>query len=256
MAPRFGIWKPLPEANKQPFIIPTIAVAHSIVGSARSAYNYFRDGTSIESHWIMTWGGETWQCMEADRQADANYKINRWWDGKVWRGALSMETEDDGNPNTQPWSGSQLSRLIEWFRWCNTTFGIPLEVSAAPFAAGIGYHSLHPYHWTNAVGKTCAGTIRNKQFNEIIVPALQNRTPPPSKTPAEEEDDAMAKWAFLIEKAYQEKFGNNLSGHPKGAAVAHLEISRWVVAIAAKPEDQRHGGINWIRQFELGLAGI
>lgn len=247
MAPRFGIWKPLPEAQSQDLIVPTIAIAHSIVGSARGAYNYFRDSTSIESHWIGTKAGEAWQIMEANRRADANYKVNRFYSNGKWCGALSFETEDNGNPNTDPWTDAQIEMLIEWFRWCNAEFDIPLQVCRTPFEAGIGFHSLHPYHWTNAPGKTCAGTIRNRQFYDIIVPALAGK--PTTYTPFDEEDD-MAKWAFLIEAAYKEKFGENLPGSK------WFEISKWTVAIAAKPEDQRHGGINWIRQFELGLAGI
>lgn len=247
MAPRFGIWKPLPEAQSQPSIVPTIAIVHSIVGSARSAYNYFRDSTSIESHWILPKTGEAWQCMEADRSADANYKVNRWKDGSTYRGALSMETEDNGNPNTDPWTDHQLIELIDWFRWCHDTFGIPLRVCRTPFEPGIGFHSLHPYHWTNSPGKTCAGTIRNRQFYDIIVPSLTGK--PTTTTPFDEEDD-MAKWAFLIREAYEEKFGNGLT------STHHHDISKWVIAVAAKPEDERHGALNWIRQFELGLAGV
>lgn len=178
MAAKFGIWKPLPEADEQSLIVPTIMVAHSIVGSARSAYNYFRDGTTIESHWITTKGGEAWQCMEADRRADANYKVNRFWDGKRWCGALSMETEDNGDPDRDPWTDAQIDTLVEWFRWGNREFGIPLTLCKSAFEPGIGYHSLFPMVWTNVRGKTCPGTARIRQFHEVILPRLTAPTTP------------------------------------------------------------------------------
>ena len=150
-AARYGIWKPLPEAQSQARIRPTQMIAHSIVGSARSAYNYFRDSTKIESHWVMTKAGEVWQLMEADRQADANYKANRWANGT---GALSMETEDNRDPDRDPWTKAQLDGLIAWFRWGHATFDIPLVLPDGPADPGIGYHTLFPNHWTNAAGKT------------------------------------------------------------------------------------------------------
>lgn len=72
----------------------------------------------------------------------------------------------------------------------------------------------------------------------------------------EEGEDDMAKWAELIRLAYEERYGVDLGGHPKGAKVAAREISKWIIDIANKPEAERHGGLNWIRQFELGLAGV
>lgn len=169
MAPRYGIWKPLPEAQAQARIRPTQMIAHSIVGSARSAYNYFRDGTTIESHWIMTKAGEVWQLMEADRRADANYKANRWANGT---GALSMETEDNRDPDRDPWTRAQIDRLIDWFCWGNATFGIPLVLPEGPADPGIGYHTLFPNHWTNVSGKSCPGRVRIEQFHDLILPAL------------------------------------------------------------------------------------
>lgn len=199
MAPRFGTWKPLPEADDQALIVPTIAVVHSIVGSARGAYNYFRDSTNIESHWITTKAGEAWQCMESDRRADANYKVNRFSDGTRYCGALSMETEDNGDPDRDPWTDAQMETIIEWFRWCNREFGIPLRVCATPFAPGIGYHSLHPMIWTNVRGKTCPGAVRINQFNHEIMPELLGVKPAPA--PVQEDDIMKSNLAWFREKA-------------------------------------------------------
>lgn len=166
---RYGTWKGLPEASSQPLIRPTQMIAHSIVGSARSAYNYFRDGTSHESHWIFPWDGEAWQLMESNRRADANYRANRWPNGT---GALSAETEDNRDPDNQPWTDPQVDRLIDWFRWGNAMFAIPLRLCPGPAEPGIGYHTLWPNHWSKYAGKTCPGRVRIEQFHDLILPAL------------------------------------------------------------------------------------
>ena len=148
---RYGTWKGLPEAASQPIIRPTQMIAHSIVGSARSAYNYFRDGTSLESHWIFPYDGAAWQLMESNRRADANYLANRWPNGT---GALSAETEDNRDPDNDPWTDPQVDRLIDWFRWGNAMFAIPLVLPENPADPGIGYHTLWPNHWSKYAGKT------------------------------------------------------------------------------------------------------
>lgn len=193
MAPRYGIWRPLPEHASQQRIRPTQMIAHSIVGSARSAYNYFLNGTSIESHWIMTKAGEVWQLMESDRRADANYMANRWANGT---GALSMETEDNSNPDRDPWTHAQVRGLIDWFRWGHQTFGIPLELPVRPADPGIGYHTLHPNHWTNVRGKTCPGRVRIEQFYDLILPALSRPKPTP------QENDEMVDDIIGLHTAY------------------------------------------------------
>lgn len=239
--PRYGLWKPLPEASRQRSIIPTQMIAHSIVGSARSAYNYFRDGTSIESHWIFPWDGTAWQLMEANRQADANYLANRRPDGT---GALSAETEDDGDPDNQPWSQPQVARLINWFRWGHATFGIPLRLCATPDAPGIGYHTLHPRHWTNVRGKTCPGIVRKEQFHDLILPAL---TLPPAPT---EERDTMHGTEIIA--AYGEA-GYNLDPLTTKGKQHWRDIRSWTHAIYGKPESERDGGVAYIRAL-LGLG--
>lgn len=194
MAPRFGTWMPLPEADSQPHIVPTQMIVHSIVGSARGAYSHFRNNTSIESHWITTKSGEAWQLMESDRSADANYKANRRPDGT---GALSMETEDNRDPDRDPWTGAQLDTIVDWFEWGHRTYGIPLVLCRAWDAPGIGYHTLFPDHWTNVRGKTCPGKVRIAQFHDIVVPRLTQPT-----THAYPEDDDVI--AAIIEASYAE----------------------------------------------------
>jgi len=184
-------WRPLPEHDKQPHIVPTQAIVHSIVGSAKSAWNYFNTGTNLESHLILPKQGVPWQCMDLDRQGDANYHANRRPDGT---GAHSMETEDNGHPDDDPWTDSQLAEIIAWFNWECDTFGIPRRVCRTPDDPGIGFHSLFgaPSEWTPSRGKTCPGRIRIQQFHDIIVPAVL----------APQEDDDMGPAAFVVVTYY------------------------------------------------------
>ena len=110
-SPHGGSHKLLPEWNRQPRITPTTIIDHSIVGSALGAWYYFRDTTGIESHFIVRGArsgsadGHIWQLMDTGRQADANLNANAF--------AISIETEDNGDPDDFPWSRAQLASL----RW-------------------------------------------------------------------------------------------------------------------------------------------
>lgn len=194
-------WKPLPEHDEQPFIIPTQAIVHSIVGSARGAYNYFYNNTKLESHFILPKQGTPWQIMNLDRQADANYRANKRPDGT---GAHSMETEDNGDPNHDPWTDSQIKWIIRWYNWEIAQFGIPRRVCRTPSDPGIGYHSLFgaPSDWTSSRGKTCPGYIRIQQWNDVIVPAVLNHRPQTETDIDEEgEQDMPQSMAWFRAKA-------------------------------------------------------
>ena len=79
-------------------------IHHSIVGSAEGAYQYFRGSTAIESTFIVKKNGYFWQIMSLGEQADANFRANAF--------AGSIETEDNGNPDTDPWTPAQLDTLV------------------------------------------------------------------------------------------------------------------------------------------------
>src|SRR3954447_22199249 len=82
----------------------------------RTNFFFFRDQTGIESHFSIlgarsgSQDGHIWQFMNTDRKAEANLRANRFPDGT---GAISIETEDNGDPDHQPWSQRQLDSL----RW-------------------------------------------------------------------------------------------------------------------------------------------
>jgi N-acetylmuramoyl-L-alanine amidase len=173
-APHGGRQKLLPEWRSQPPITPTVIIDHSIVGSARGAYWYFRDSTGIESHFIVCGApsgaadGEIWQLMDTGRRADANHDANAY--------AISIETEDNGDPDNYPWSDAQLDSL----KWLHNTLvryhpTIKRQKVGDCNGPGLAYHSIWgaPSCYTPSAGKTCPGKpVRVNQWNNILLPAF------------------------------------------------------------------------------------
>jgi hypothetical protein len=173
-SPHGGDHKLLPEWNRQPRITPTTIIDHSIVGSALGAWYYFRDQTGIESHFIVRGApsgsadGRIWQLMDTGRRADANLDANAF--------AISIETEDNGDPDHFPWSRRQLESL----RWLHAKLRavhptIPRRRCPSPRGGGLGYHSMWgaPSPWTPVRGKTCPGRpVRVGQWNNTLLPAF------------------------------------------------------------------------------------
>jgi hypothetical protein len=103
-SPHGGHWRPLPDSGREPAIAMRTVIHHSIVGSAEGAFQYFAGATAIESTFIVKKSGYFWQCMSLGEQADANFRANAF--------AGSIETEDNGNPDTDPWTSAQLDTLV------------------------------------------------------------------------------------------------------------------------------------------------
>jgi N-acetylmuramoyl-L-alanine amidase len=156
-SPHGGDHKLLPEWNSQPRITPTTIIDHSIVGSALGAWYYFRDQTGLESHFIVcgapsgSQDGRIWQLMDTGRRADANYHANAF--------AISIETEDNGDPDHYPWSTAQLASL----RWLHAKLRavhptIPRRRCPSSAGGGLGHHSMWgaPSPWTPVAGKLLA----------------------------------------------------------------------------------------------------
>jgi N-acetyl-anhydromuramyl-L-alanine amidase AmpD len=192
-APHGGSHRLLPEWNSQARIVPVLIIDHSQVGSSLGTYYYFRDQTGIESHFSVrgrrsgAQDGHIWQFMNTDRVAEANRQANRFPNGT---GAISIETEDDGDPDHQPWTRRQLASL----RWLHdklvrTHPTIPRRRATSatgPGARGLGYHTMFgaPSPWTPA-SKTCPGKpVRVRQWQRELLPAFLRRTQP-------EEDDVL-----------------------------------------------------------------
>jgi hypothetical protein len=148
-SPHGGHWRPLPESGREPAISMRTVIHHSIVGSAEGAYQYFRGPTTIESTFIVKKNGYFWQIMSLGEQADANFRANAF--------AGSIETEDNGNPDRDPWTPAQLDTLV----WLSLEMRrlrpqIARRKCRTWTDAGLGYHTLFPGQWTNVPGKLLA----------------------------------------------------------------------------------------------------
>jgi N-acetylmuramoyl-L-alanine amidase len=187
-SPHGGHWRPLPESGREPAIAMRTVIHHSIVGSAEGAWQYFAGSTAIESTFIVKKSGYFWQCMSLGEQADANFRANAF--------AGSIETEDNGNPDRDPWTPAQVDTLV----W------LSLEMRRLrPQIArrrcrrwddpGLGYHTLFPGQWTNVPGKSCPGTFRKRQWANQVLPRCLASQP-------EEDDDLTREQARQLKAVY------------------------------------------------------
>lgn len=205
IAPAPVEWRPLPEDKLQPAATIQLVIDHSIVGSAEGAYGFFLNSTNLESHFIIKKNGHIIQLINTDRSADANYHVNRI--------AISIETEDNGNPNTDPWTPEQIEALIWLHDWAVKAHPkIKRQKAPQPYGEGLGYHSMFgaPSEWTPAAGKTCPGTIRIKQWNNVLLPRFIKGPPstkPESSDPAREEIDMVMYHDEARKRIYLDRGG-------------------------------------------------
>lgn len=188
----FAVQKILPENGSQSRIDPDQAILHSAVDSvaATSLYPYFkRVDVSVESHFFVRLNGEIEQYMDTNVRADANLDANA--------RAISIETEDDGNPNERPWTSEQVTAIIRLLNWiCDTHPKVLRRQCPAWDQAGIGWHVMWgaPSPWTPVKGKTCPGTIRIPQARDII-----RRVATVVTAVTEDEEDMKAYIATIID---------------------------------------------------------
>lgn len=190
-----AIWRPLPENNTQRRITPTQVIVHTAVDSpaASSLYPYFvRGDVGAESHFFVRRNGTVEQYMDTNVMAHANRSADV--------RAVSIETEDDGNPEGLPWTEPQLQALVDLLAWVCDTHGIPRSLCPAHDRPGIGWHSMFGFidpinqtgavnnPWSSFKGKTCPGKTRIRQLLDVVLPALQPPPPPPA---VDNEDIAM-----------------------------------------------------------------
>lgn len=162
--PRYpgALWKPWPENATQPRGVKTQVIVHSTADSrgALSTWEYFnRPDITVESTVIVGFKGDALQGLDSSCRADANYTAN-------WR-AIAVETVGAAD---QPWTDAQIAWLVDFFRWCNVTHGVPLVVAPAHDQPGLGYHRMYP-EWSP--GPTaCPNDLRVQQFHDVLMPTL------------------------------------------------------------------------------------
>jgi hypothetical protein len=178
----------------------------------------FRDQSNLESHFIVALDGEIWQLMDTGREADANLDANRF--------AISIETADNGDPNTFGWTHAQLDSLT-WLHNKLVTVHptIQRKKVTSCTSGGLGYHSQlgAPSCFTPAVGKTCPGKpVRVNQWNAVLLPAFLNATPP-------EEEDMTSEQAKQLARIHDALF--------QGHAIDHSEPLDNLFEVAAKTHE-------------------
>ncbi len=159
-------WRPLPENETEPVIDPTQIILHTAVDAPgpTSLFGYFsRADCLIESHFFIKFDGEVEQYMSTTRQADANYHASV--------RAVSIETEDDGDPVGKPWTAAQCDSLVDLMVWLIETHPKILARECPEWdRSGIGWHAMWgaPSEWTPVAGKTCPGSTRIRQIPALI----------------------------------------------------------------------------------------
>jgi hypothetical protein len=178
----FARWRPLPENWTQDTIDPDQAILHTAVDARgrTSLFGYFgQEKITLESTFYIYMDGDIEQYLDTTVQADAN----RWANPR----AISIETEDDGTPDTTPWSPAQVRSLIRLLDWiCDVHPKVRRRRCPAWDEAGIGYHTMWgaPSPWTPTAGKTCPGKARIPQVDNIIRTVREAGSPAPA--PAQE----------------------------------------------------------------------
>jgi peptidoglycan hydrolase-like protein with peptidoglycan-binding domain len=154
----------LPESKTADRINPRMTILHSAVGED-SPYEYFkREGVRVESHAWVSLDGRVETFMGYNVKADANYRANAF--------AYSIETADNGSPDTFKWTEPQMNTLAIMCAWSCRVNGSNPEAARAWDGTGIGFHTQFgaPGKWT-PVAKTCPGHARIKQFPFVVAKA-------------------------------------------------------------------------------------
>ncbi|MFF7689711.1 peptidoglycan-binding protein [Streptomyces syringium] len=157
-----------PESDDQPAIRPTQLIFHSIAAAwtPRRTYEYWRDSTSLESHFAVGYDGSIAQFIGTQTRADANYLANRRSDAT---GAVSVETASNDDAS-DPWTREQIATLIRLGVWMHQEHGVPLRICRWASDPGYGYHRLHDA-WSDG-GTECPGNKRVQQFRDIVFPGI------------------------------------------------------------------------------------
>ncbi|TLQ45747.1 peptidoglycan recognition protein family protein [Streptomyces marianii] len=160
-----------PESDSQPAIRPTQLIMHSLAApwTARRTYEFWRDSSSLESHFGLGFEGDLGQYIGTETRADANAGANRRPDGT---GAVSVETASDLQ-HSGPWTDEQIEQLIALGVWMHQRHGVPLRICRSHDDPGFGYHSMFP-QWSTG-GTACPGAARIRQFKTLVFPGIVAR---------------------------------------------------------------------------------
>lgn len=152
-----------PESDSQASIVPVQFIVHSLAApwTIERTYEYWRDSTSLESHFGLGYDGRLGQYIGTQTRADANAQANS--------RAISLESAANTS-NSDPWTEAQINMLVRVMDWAAREHRIPRRRCRSWTDPGFGYHRLYP-QWSVG-GTVCPGNARVKQFNEIVLPRV------------------------------------------------------------------------------------
>lgn len=170
-----------PESDAQPAIRPTQFIVHSVVApwDEKRIYAYWRDSTSLESHFGLDYDGSLGQYIGTETRADANAGANRRADGT---GAVSIETASNTKAS-DAWTAEQVEELIRLGVWLHQRHDIPLRICRTASDPGFGYHSMFR-EWSTS-GTACPGAARIAQFKTVVFPGIVARAAGTTTEPKE-----------------------------------------------------------------------
>ena len=159
-----------PESDAQPEIVPDQFIVHSIVApwTPRRTYEYWRDSSSLESHFGLGYDGDLAQYIGTQTRADANAAANRRPNG---HGAVSMETASNTSAS-DPWTPAQADKIVAVGVWLHQEHNVPLRICRTWDDPGYGYHRMFP-EWSTS-GTACPGNARVQQWHDEIFPRIKN----------------------------------------------------------------------------------
>lgn len=252
----FASHKLLPESATQPKIIPRIVILHSAAGRG-SLYNFFKNSSSLESHFWVSSTGVIEQYMDTNVRADANRNANGF--------AVSIETESTAAA-TERWTPEQAAAIVRLTDWLCSSYAIPRRLCDRWDGSGIGYHIQFgaPGPWT-PVAKSCPGPARIQQMPEIIaavkaasVPAWK---PPPyplldgpfhygDKNPGAQQAKVLLKTAGYAAAGlplwtWTQTFGRNAVEATKNAQTAYFLNKGLSPSDAARKASGVLGPVTW-----------
>lgn len=236
----------LPEAWTQPLIVPRVAIGHSQAGTG-SLFNYWLNGSNLESHmWFDREGGSE-QYMPFDVRADANLNANSF--------AVSFETENSREAvqakawDTDPWTEPQKAAIVRFLNWLCDEWSIPRRQVDYAYGSGLGWHVMFgaPGPWT-PVAKACPGAERIRQFRDEIIPAVVEAGLPESEFLMALSDEQQDKIAWQM--AAVDARTSRLETAVKALAAAVEKLTRiagsdlgWDKATAAQLGVPRDGAV-------------
>jgi hypothetical protein len=138
-----------------------MAILHTNGGGTDngSLFGWFnRPGNDIAAHFQVAKDGAAEQYIDTALQAYAQFAGNAY--------CVSIETEDDGNPNT-PWTAAQIAKIVAILH----ALDVPAKVAPDGPGAGVGWHSEFA-DW-NQDHHNCPGAVRVSQIHNFVIPALR-----------------------------------------------------------------------------------